>query len=154
MKHKDQVAIWAADMFTLLAKPINADGLTRDQIMNAVGIPTVGEFHETKGVLQDACATSDTTIVGDSVTALSGGWTYSLQTDPHSGEARGYQISKLKGLFGRQCRAYMVARALQKGIKGNTAVGRQVGRMVRAHYNAIQETADALDELGVKVTMP
>ena len=155
MKHKDQVAEWAQGMFDLLVK--NPDGLTRDKIMEDLDIPSVGEFHETKGLLQDLCGATDSlTIVGDSKSSMDGGWTWSIQANPSSPEAKGYQIRKMRGLFGRQYRSYMVAKALAKGTPGNAAVGRSVRRMQRSIYNSMVETKDALAELGAdsKITLP
>jgi len=154
MNRQHQLDQWAADMLTLLAA--QPGGLTRDDIMAQVGIPTVKDFHDAKGVLQDICGATDTiTIVGDSTTAMVGGWTWSLQGDPTNVTSRRYQVTKYKNIFGRQRRSYMVVSSIVKGTPGNTAIGRSMRRAKRSIYNSLVEINDALVELGaVPMVLP
>lgn len=144
---KDQIRQWADDMFDLLVA--NPAGLTRDDIMSRLSIPTVGDFHDAKGILQDKCGATDSiTVVGDSTTAMKGGWTWSLQGDPANVIGRQYQIRKWRNLFGRERRAYMVVTSIVRRTPGNSAIGRSIRRAQRSIYNTMTEISDALVELG------
>lgn len=141
----------AGEMFDLLAA--HADGMTRDALMDEMGLTDVGTFHEVKGRLQDLLGGSDSlTVAGDSTTALDGGWTYTLEGDPNSEASIKYNEAKQRNVYGRQRRAYMVALGLARGTDGRSAAGRAVRRQVRSLYRVLEDTVDVMDEMGM--TLP
>jgi hypothetical protein len=145
----DQLEQWASDLEDALTGA--PDGMTRNDLMAAVGISRKTDFHRAKGVLQDRLGTTDTiTMVGEPITPNSTGWTYSLQANASDPTAAKYQISKQRNLFLRMCRAYMVAMALVRGTPGNTAVGRAARRQARGIYRNLEDVTDVLTEMGMR----
>ena len=149
MTGEHQAGDWADQIHQLLAN--NPEGMLRDGLMAACQppIPDVNTFHIVKGVLQDRLSIAQITVCGDSSTSMEGGWTYSLRGDPEHPIARRYQIYKLRNLFGRQRRSYMVAKALENGTNGRTTAGRAARRVTMQNRRTMEDIADALVELGV-----
>jgi hypothetical protein len=128
----------------------NPDGLVRDEIISILGLEDVHGFHVVKGALQDRLANDSMTVVGDSRTALHGGWTWSLQANPAHPSSIRYNRAKARGLFGRQSRALDVAVSLARGTPGNTNVGKAARRAEMSLRHSLEITADLLEEMGIK----
>lgn len=138
----------AAEMYHIL-QGVSPRAMDRDDLMRAMGIVTVSDFHQIKGVLQDLLGATDTiNLVADPSNNGLSGWTYSLQGDPTEPAVRAYLVAKTKGILQRQLRQYSIHRSLAAGISGNTVAGRAARRLQRSHYRTIEDTVDVLVELG------
>ena len=83
------------------------------------------------------------------------GWTYSLQGDPAHPISRVYQVAKLKGLFGRECRTYNVSKSLAKGQDRRTTFGKHAHDLVKSNMRVLEDIDAMLQELGLPpMTMP
>jgi FPC/CPF motif-containing protein YcgG len=163
-KHDD----WAQDIFDVLAA--SPTPMLRDDIMEAIGMidatsgvpdfQEVNDFHDAKNKLQ---RTLGLTTVADTITMVGHpdplkrgkGWEYSLQGDPAHPVSRTYQIAKTRRLFGALMTAYAVARSLKQGTSASTAVGKVAKKVEKATWRLLEDSADALVELGVPApTLP
>jgi hypothetical protein len=137
----------ASDMFDMLAA-IAPTGIPRDDIITALGIYDVNEFHGVKGALQDMLGEIDIiTVVGERG-AAGAGWEYSLRGDPTDPAVVSYLVERSYNDFSRDRRSFVIAKALAAGIPGRTSAGRAALRRARMAYRSMEDTVDMLTELG------
>jgi hypothetical protein len=152
----DRYDDWAMEIDSFLRA--NPGPQYRDDIMASVTppIPTVGDFHEAKGRLQEILGGSGSpdNIVGQP-DGVGWGWAYYLSGDPVDPGVRRYSISKLRREFTAEFRHYMIWVSMATGISGAVAPGRFARQAARDRYRLLEDIGDIIrNETGTVMAMP